>query len=78
MFQWLMTRLSKWPERILQREIERLLEEHRAMKAQIRELDGVKPIRLSPEDKKRLAAKRQGNDPEWLRAIDALELEDAD
>ena len=78
MFQWLTTRPSKWSERIQQREIERLLEERRALKAQARELNGGKPIRLSPEDKKRLAEKRKGIDPEWLKAIDALELEEAD
>ena len=51
-----------------------LIEENREMKAIILERDGE--IRLTEEQKKRLAEKRKNIDPAILKANDAIELED--
>ena len=34
------------------------------------------PIRLSPEEKKRLAKNRKGIDPNWQKAIETIDIED--
>jgi hypothetical protein len=48
------------------------------LKAKRLELNNPKPIRLSAEQRKRLAAMRKKLDPNALRAIDALDLTDSD
>ena len=78
MFKWLTTRVVNWVERWQRRQIDALLAEKRALKAKLLELNGGKPIRLSDEQRKRLAAMRKKLDPNALRAIDALDLTDSD
>jgi hypothetical protein len=78
MFEWLRTRVVNWLGRRQQRLIDVLRAEHRALKAKRLELNGPKPIRLSAEQRKRLAAMRKKLDPNALRAIDALDLTDSD
>ena len=77
-FQWLTTRAVNWLERWQQRQIDALLAEKRALKAKLLELNGGKPIRLSAEQRKRLAAMQKKLDPNTLRVIDALDLTDSD
>ena len=72
MLQWLRSRIGLYQQRY----IEQLLKENRALKKQLLELNNGQPIRLSPEEKKRLAEKRKGIDPNWLKAIEAIDIED--
>jgi hypothetical protein len=72
MFGWIRTRLQGWAHRVQQKEIERLIEENRRLKAQWLESSGGKPIRLTPEQRRRLDAKRKHVDPEVLKYIDLL------
>ncbi len=77
MFQRRKARFIRWLERYQQRRIEELLEETRSLKAQVLEANGGKPIRLSPSQKKRLAAKRKGIFLERLNDISVLDEESA-
>ena len=72
MFGWIRTRLQGWVHRVQQKEIERLIEENRRLKAQLLERNGGKPIRLTPEQRRRLEAMRKRIDPEVLKQIDLL------
>ncbi len=72
MLQWLRSRIGLYQQRY----IEQLLKENRALKKQLLELNNGQPIRLSPEEKKRLAEKRKGIDQNWLKAIEAIDIED--
>jgi hypothetical protein len=76
MFNWLKTSLSKCVQRYQENRIEHLLQENRRLKAQLRELNDGQPIRLSPAEKRELAAKRQKLDPEVLQALDAIDLKE--
>jgi len=78
MFKWLTTRVVHWVERWQQRRIDALLAEKRALKARLLELNGGKPIRLSDEQRTRLAAMQKKLDPNTLKAIEALTLTDSD
>ncbi len=78
MFGWLRARVVKWAEPHQQWQIEALLAESRSLRAQLRELNGGKPIQLSAEQRARLAAKRKGIDPELLKAIGYVPIEDED
>ena len=78
MFQWLKARIVKAVEQHQQRQIEALLEESRALKAQLLEANGGKPIQLSPDQRARLEAKRKGIDPRRLKEIALLPLGDED
>ena len=71
MFLWLRTKLVRWAEQYQQRRMEQLLEEKRALMELLELNDG----KLSPEQREKLAAKRKGMDPKWLREIDALDME---
>ena len=48
------------------------------MKAQLMELNGGKPIKLSSEQRARLEAKRKRIDPDRLKEIDVLDIEEED
>jgi hypothetical protein len=74
-FRWLKTCLMKCAHRYQEQRFERLLTENRRLKAQLLELNDGQPITLSPEQKRRLAAKRQALDPRVLQALDAIDLE---
>jgi hypothetical protein len=76
MFRWLKARVVKWVEQYQQRQIEALLAESRSLKAQLLQLNVGKPIQLSPEQRARLAAKRKGIDPERLKELGVLPIED--
>ena len=78
MFQWLKARIVKAVEQYQRRQIEALLEESRALKAQLLEANGGKPIQLSPDQRARLEAKRKGIDPQRLKEIAILPLGDED
>lgn len=72
MFKWIRTRLQEWVSRVQQKEIERLLDETRRLKAQVLESNGGAPIRLTAEQHRRLDAMRKNIDPEILKKIDLL------
>ena len=72
MLQWLRSRIGLYQQRY----IEQLIKENRALKKQLLELNNGQPISLSPEEKKRLAEKRKGIDPNWLKAIETIDIED--
>jgi hypothetical protein len=72
MFQWFRTRLQAWARRVQEKEIERLLEEGRRLKAQVLESNGGAPIRLTAEERRRLDKLRERLDPEILKKIDLL------
>jgi hypothetical protein len=72
MFAWIRTRLQGWAHRVQQKEVERLIEESRRLKAELLESNGGKPIRLTVEERRRLEAMRKRIDPELLKHIDLL------
>ena len=74
MFKRLKMRLMNWAAKKQMEVIMQLAKENREMRAKILERDGE--IRLTEEQKKRLAEKRKGIDPDILKALDAFELED--
>jgi hypothetical protein len=71
-FKWFRTRLQDWASRVQQKEIERLYEEGRRLKAQVLESNGGAPIQLTAEERHRLDAMRKQIDPEVLKKIDLL------
>ena len=75
MFKWLKARLIKWVEQYQQRQMQELLAKSRALKAQLLELNGGKPIQLSSDERARLAAKRKGINPERLKEIQVLDID---
>jgi hypothetical protein len=75
MFKRLKRCLVAWAERYQQREIERLHEECCRLKEELMELNGGEPIRLSPEQRRLLAEKAKGIDPEVLKQITVFEFE---
>jgi hypothetical protein len=74
-FKRLKTWLVDWAERYQQREIERLHAECCRLKEELLEHNDGKPIRLSPADRRRLAEKAKGIDPEVLKQITVAEFE---
>ena len=76
MFQWLKTQVAKWAEQYQQHQIDALLKENRSLMEQLLERNGGKPIRLSPNERERLAGKRKGIDPNRLKAIALLDIQD--
>jgi hypothetical protein len=72
MFQWFRIRLQAWAHRIADKEIARLMDEGRRLKAQVLESNGGAPIRLTAEQHRRLDAMRKRIDPEILKKIDLL------
>ena len=65
-----------WAGRRQQREIERLHAQCCRLKEELMELNGGGPIRLSPEQRRRLAEKAKGIDPEALKQITVFDFED--
>ena len=78
MFKRLKAWLLDWAERCQQREIERLHAESCRLKEELMELNGGEPIRLSPEQRRQLAEKAKGIDPEVLKQITVFEVEGFD
>jgi hypothetical protein len=78
MLQWLKRRLVNWAERYQERQIATLREESRSLKARLLELNGGKPIELSPEQRARLKEKRKHIDPVRLKELEVLPLDDGD
>jgi hypothetical protein len=78
MFTWLKRRLVAWAERCQQREIERLHEEGCRLKEEVLRRTGQDRIVLSPEQRRRLAEKAKGIDPENLKRISLFDLDDLD
>ena len=76
MFTWLKARLVAWAERYQQREIERLYEESCRLKKEVLKLTGGERISLSPEQRRRLAQKASGIDPEVLKRISVFDPQD--
>ena len=72
MLHWLRSRIGLYRQRY----IEQLVKENLALKKQSLELNNGQPIRLSPEEKKRLVEKRKGIDPNLLKAIETIDIED--
>jgi hypothetical protein len=72
MFGWLKTWLREWARRVQQKEMDRLLEETRRLKAQGLETNRGEPIRLTQEERQRLDALRARMEPEILKDIDLL------
>ena len=65
MLQWLRARIGLYQQRY----IEQLVKENRALKKRLLELNNGQPIRLFPQEKKRLDEKRKGIDPDLLKSI---------
>jgi hypothetical protein len=65
-------------EQYQQRQIDALLAEARSLKAQLLELNGGKPIKLSPDQRARLEALRKRIDLDRIKEIDVLNIEDED
>ena len=76
MFQRLKTWLVAWGERYQQPEIERLHAKCCHLKGELMKLNGGEPIRLSPEQRRLLAEKAKGIDPEVLKQICVFGFED--
>ena len=75
MFPWLKRRLVAWVEDHQRREIARLQEESKRLTEEIERITG-KSFRLTPEERRRLAKKAKGIDPERLKQISSLDPED--
>ena len=75
MFQWLKKWLVAWVEDRQRREIARLQQESQRLTDEIERTTG-EPFRLTPEERRRLAKKAKGIDPERLKQISSLHPED--
>ena len=71
-FAWLVV----WAERYQQQEIKRLHEKCFRLKAELMRRNGGKPIPLSPEDRRLLAEKAKGIDPEVLKQISVFDIQE--
>lgn len=76
MFKWLKARISKWVDGVYERKLQRLTEESRALKAEVIELNGGKPIVLSAEERASLREASKGIDPERLKQISVFDPEE--
>ena len=77
MFTWLKARLNAWVKRAQLRKIERLHEEACRLKQDVLSLTGESRVLPSPEERRLLAKKASGIDPELLKGISVLEDQDA-
>ncbi|MBC8290926.1 MAG: hypothetical protein H8E37_11485 [Planctomycetes bacterium] len=68
MFQWLKRRLTGWAAARQLQEIARLQQEALLLKAEW-ERTTCEPLNLSPEQRRRLAVKAKGIDPDTLRQV---------
>ena len=71
MFTWFKQRLFAWVDRYQKREIERLRQQTMQLKEEVERETG-KPIQLTSEDRRRLAEKAKGIDPETLKQISII------
>ena len=72
MFQWLKRRLTGWAEARQLQEIARLQQEAVMLKEEWERTTG-EPLKLSPEQRLRLAEKAKGIDPETLRQVSVFD-----
>ena len=75
MFQWLKSRLVAWVEDRQRREIARLQQETMRLKEEIERTTG-RPLQLAAEDRRLLAEKARRIDPETLKQISVVDLDD--
>ncbi|MCB1652953.1 MAG: hypothetical protein KDI41_03075 [Pseudomonadales bacterium] len=75
MFHWLKQRLVDWMEERQRLEIARLQQETMRLKQELERTTG-KPVRLTPEERRHLAEKARGIDPETLKQISVLDPAD--
>ncbi len=75
MFRWLKRRLIVWVEEQQRREIARLRLKTMQLKEEVERTTG-KPVQLSPDQKRLLAEKARGIDPEVLKQISIFDPEE--
>ena len=75
MFRWLKRRLVAWVEERQRREIARLHEKAKRIKEEIERTTG-EPVQFSLDEKRLLAKKARGIDPEVLKQISIFDLEE--
>ncbi len=75
MFRWLKRRLVAWVEERQRREIVRLHEKAIRIKDEIERTTG-EPVQLSLDEKRHLAKKARGIDPEVLKQISIFDPEE--
>ena len=75
MFKKMKAWLIAWAQRYQQREIRRLQEEGRRLKERIIEAHGGDSVPLSPEERRLLAEKAKGIDPNVLQQISVFDLQ---
>ncbi len=72
MFRWFKRRLVTWLDERQRREIARLQQEAMRLKQEVERTTG-KPIQLTPEQRRLLAEKADGIDPETLKEISVFD-----
>lgn len=77
MFHWLKRRLVAWAGDVQRREIARLQEASNRLKREIEETTG-KPVQLTAKQRRVLAEKAAGIDPDTLKRMSILNSEDRD
>jgi hypothetical protein len=77
MFHWLKRRLVAWAGDVQRREIARLQEESSRLKREIEDATG-EPVQLTAEQRRVLAEKAAGIDPDTLKQMSVLDSEDRD
>ena len=75
MFQWLKSRLVAWVEDRQRREIARLQQETMRLKEEVKRKTG-NLVQLSPEERRGLAERAKGIDPETFKQISVFDHED--
>jgi len=75
MLKWLKQQLIDWAEERQRREIARLQQQTLRLKEELERKTG-QPIQLTPEERRKLAAKAEGIAPETLKQISIFDLED--
>ena len=76
MLRWMKLRLIAWVERVQQQKTDKLHRASLRLKAELLERNGGEPIRLTAEQRQRLAEKAKGINPEILKRIAVLEIEE--
>jgi len=67
--------LTAWAEELQRREIARLRQDNMRLKEEVERETG-KPVQLTPEERRLLAEKADGLDPDTLKQISVFDLED--
>jgi hypothetical protein len=75
MFRWITRRLVAWVEERQRREIARLHLKTMQFKEEVERTTGG-PVQLSPDEKRHLAKKARGIDPEVLKQISIFDPEE--